>query len=52
MKLDNNSDLKNILQDKNELIIRQTRRIRLLEEKLSEVKQKYIHLKGSLNLMK
>jgi hypothetical protein len=38
-------ELRNIVQQKNDLIIRQTRRISQLEEKLAEVRHKYFELK-------
>jgi hypothetical protein len=52
MKLENPAELKDILQEKNNLIVKQTRRIRLLEEKLNEIRQKYFHLKGSWNMIR
>jgi hypothetical protein len=38
-------ELHNIVQQKNELIIRQTRRISQLEQKLADVRHKYFELK-------
>jgi hypothetical protein len=38
-------DLRSIVQQKNELIIKQTRRITQLEHKLAEVRHKYFELK-------
>jgi hypothetical protein len=38
-------DLKNIIEEKNKLIVDQTRRINSLEEKLMETRQKYFKLK-------
>lgn len=38
-------DLNNVLHQKNELIIKQTRRISHLEEKLMEMRHKYFQLK-------
>jgi hypothetical protein len=38
-------ELRNIVHQKNELIIRQTRRISQLEQKLAEVRHKYFELK-------
>jgi hypothetical protein len=52
MKLNSSTELRDILQEKNDLIIRQTRRIRLLEDKLTEIREKYIHLKGAMNMIK
>ena len=52
MKLENPTELRDILHDKNDLIIQQTRRIRLLEDKLNEVRQKYMCLKVSLSMLK
>lgn len=52
MKLENPTELREILHDKNDLIVQQTRRIRLLEEKLTEIRQKYLSLKISLNMIK
>ena len=52
MKLENTEVLRDILHDKNDLIVRQTRRIRLLEEKLEEIRNKYKYLKVSLNYIK
>ncbi len=49
---DERPDLKEILNDKNDLIVQQTRRIRLLEDKLSEVRQKYLHLKVSMSMLR
>jgi hypothetical protein len=42
-----NRKLLETLTDKNELIINQTRRILLLEEKLAELKRRYYNLKYS-----
>lgn len=42
-----NRELRETLTDKNELIIIQTRRIILLEEKLAELKRRYFNLKHS-----
>jgi hypothetical protein len=52
MKLENPSELRDILHDKNDLIVRQTRRIRMLEDKLTEIRQKYLHLKVSMHMTK
>jgi hypothetical protein len=52
MRLQDPLELRDILHEKNDLIVRQTRRIRMLEEKLMEVRQKYIHLKVSMNMIK
>ena len=41
----NNVDLKEILDEKNQLIINQTRRISFLEDKLMEIRKKYFELK-------
>ena len=38
-------ELRNIVQQKNELIMRQTRRISQLEQKLADVRHKYFELK-------
>jgi len=38
-------DLKDVLDEKNKLIINQTRRINFLEEKIMEIRQKYFKLK-------
>ena len=38
-------DLRNIVHQKNELIIKQTRRISQLEQKLTELRHKYFELK-------
>ena len=38
-------DLKDVLDEKNKLIINQTRRINFLEEKIIEIRQKYFKLK-------
>ncbi|MBK6399285.1 MAG: hypothetical protein IPP27_04805 [Bacteroidetes bacterium] len=38
-------DLKDVLDEKNKLIINQTRRINFLEEKILEIRQKYFKLK-------
>ena len=40
-------ELKDIIQLKNNIIMEQSKRIRLLEEKMTEVRQKYFHLKYS-----
>lgn len=40
-------ELKNIIQLKNNIIMSQSKRIKLLEEKMTEVRQKYFHLKYS-----
>ena len=52
MKLENPAELRDILHEKNDLIVKQTRRIRLLEEKLNEIRHKYFQLKGSVNLIR
>ena len=41
----NEKELRDVVQQKNQLIIKQTRRISKLEEKLAEVRHKYFELK-------
>ena len=45
MKNSLEKELKEVLDEKNKLIINQTRRINFLEEKLMEIRQKYFKLK-------
>ena len=45
MKKIADKDLKDVLDEKNKLIINQTRRINFLEEKILEIRQKYFKLK-------
>jgi hypothetical protein len=52
MKLENPTELRDILHEKNDLIVRQTRRIKLLEDKLTEIRQKYMYLKVSNQMFK
>ena len=40
-------ELKEVIQLKNNIIMKQSKRIKLLEEKVTEVRQKYFHLKYS-----
>lgn len=40
-------EMREIIRTKNELIINQTRRINLLEDKLTELRRRYIQLKHS-----
>ena len=52
MKKENSDEFREILQEKNNLIIRQTRRIELLEDKLIDLRRKYFRLKGALHLVR
>ena len=45
MKKTTDKNLKEVLDEKNKLIIIQTRRINYLEEKITEIRQKYFKLK-------
>lgn len=45
MKTTADKNLKEVLDEKNKLIINQTRRINFLEEKIMEIRQKYFKLK-------
>ena len=40
-------EVKDIIQLKNDIIMEQSKRIRLLEEKMTEIRQKYFQLKYS-----
>jgi hypothetical protein len=52
MKQDSTYELRDVLHQKNDLIINQTRRIKLLEDKLMEVQQKYFKLKVAMQMFK
>jgi len=52
MKKDNSDEFREILQEKNNLIIKQTRRIELLEDKLIALRRKYFRLKGTLHMIR
>ena len=52
MKKNNSNEFREILQEKNNLIIKQTRRIELLEDKLIALRRKYFHLKGALHMIR
>ena len=45
MKTISDKEIKEVLDEKNKLIINQTRRINFLEEKLMEIRHKYFKLK-------
>jgi hypothetical protein len=45
MKTRADKNLKEVLDEKNKLIVNQTRRINFLEEKIMEIRQKYFKLK-------
>ena len=42
-----NKELLDVLHDKNKILMQQTRRIKLLEDKMSELRLKYFKLKYS-----
>jgi hypothetical protein len=48
---DKTLELKKIVNEKNDIISNQSKRISLLEEKLDEVRQKYFHLKRMTSLL-
>ena len=52
MKKDNLKTLKDTLHAKNDMIIEQARRIRMLEERFTEIRQKYIRLKLSVGFLR
>jgi hypothetical protein len=41
------SELKDVIKLKNDIIMEQSKRIKLLEDKMSEIRQKYFRLKYS-----